>query len=90
MRVKLNNMKKRKLIKIYEFPVIVEKDKAGYFFASVPSLQGCYTQAKTLEEVLRNIKEVIKLHLKDRLVLGEPIPKVKPVSLSSIEVEVKV
>ena len=83
-------MRKRKLIKIYQFPVIVEKDEAGYFFASVPSLQGCYTQGRTLEEALKNIKEVIELHLKDRLALNEPIPTMKPVSLSSIEVKVKV
>ncbi len=83
-------MKKRKLIKIYQFPVIVEKDEAGYFFACVPSLQGCYTQGKTLKEVLRNIKEVIELHVEDRLANKEPIPLVKPVSLSSIEVRVKV
>lgn len=81
-------MKKKKIIKLYEFPVVVEKDEAGYFFASVPSLQGCYTQAKTLEDVLREIKEVIKLHLQDRLTLDESIPRVKPVSLSSIEVGV--
>lgn len=83
-------MKKRKLVKIYEFPVIVEKDEAGFFFASVPSLQGCYTQGKTLIEALKNIKEVIELHLKDRLASKEPIPTIKPVSLSSIEVKVKV
>ena len=83
-------MRKRKLLKIYQFPVVVEKDEAGYFFASVPSLQGCYIQARTLEEALRDIKEVIKLHLKDRLVSGEIVPIMKPVSLSSIEVEVKV
>ena len=83
-------MRKRKVIKIYEFPVVVEKDKAGYFFALVPSLQGCYAQGNTLEEALKNIREVIKLHLKDRLASKETIPIIKPVSLSSIEVKVKV
>ena len=83
-------MRKRKVIKIYEFPVVVEKDEAGYFFASAPSLQGCYTQGTTLEEALKNIREVIKLHLKDRLASKEVIPIMKPVSLSSVEVKVKV
>jgi predicted RNase H-like HicB family nuclease len=83
-------MKKRKIIKIYEFPVVVEKDEDGYFFALVPSLQGCYTQGTTLEEALKNIRDVIKLHLKDRLASKEAIPIMKPVSLSSVEVEVKV
>lgn len=82
-------MGKRKLVKIYEFPVVVEKDEAGYFLATAPSLQGCYTQGKTLEEALKNIKEVIELHLEDRLASKEPIPVLKPVSLSTIEVKVK-
>lgn len=81
-------MKKRKLLKIYEFPVIVEKDEEGYFFALAPSLQGCYAQGKSLEEALLNIKDVIKLHVKDRLDSNETIPSTKPVSLSSVEIEV--
>lgn len=81
---------RKKVTKIYEFPVVVEKDRRGYYFASAPSLQGCYTQAKTLEEALKNIKQVIELHLEDRIVSNEPIPSLKPVSLSSIEVKVRV
>lgn len=51
-------------------PVIVEKDEDGYF-ASCPSLQGCYTQADTYEEILENIKDAISLHIEDRLLSGE-------------------
>ncbi len=28
-----------------EFHVIIEKDKAGFFVATVPELRGCHTQA---------------------------------------------
>jgi predicted RNase H-like HicB family nuclease len=83
-------MRKKRITKIYEFPVIVEKDKAGYYFALVPALQGCYTQGKSLEEALKNIREAIKLHLRDRTALKEKIPILKPVSLSSVEVKVKI
>ena len=75
-------------MKIYEFPTIIEKDANGYYFAYVPSLQGCYTQGKTLEEALRNIKETIELHLEDRKARVEIIPIRKPISITSIEVEV--
>ena len=82
-------MKKTKRVtKSYELPVVIEKDQAGYFFATAPDLQGCYTQGKSLEEALTNIREVIELHLADRMALGEQIPRRKIVSLSSLEVTV--
>ncbi len=30
-----------------EFNVIIERDADGYFVASVPTLKGCHTQAKS-------------------------------------------
>jgi predicted RNase H-like HicB family nuclease len=44
-----------------EFWVIVEKDSDGYFVASVPSLPGCHTQAKSLDELMERIQEAIEL-----------------------------
>lgn len=78
----------KKAFKIYEFTTVVEKDGAGYFFAYVPSLQGCYTQARSLEGVLKNIKEVIELHVEDRKRRAERVSERKPVSITSIEVRV--
>jgi predicted RNase H-like HicB family nuclease len=54
----------------FTLPVIVEKDEDGYY-ASCPSLQGCYTQADTYEEILENIKDAISLHTEDRLLSGD-------------------
>jgi len=79
---------KKRIAKIYEFSVVIEKDEKRYFFAYVPSLQGCYAQGKSLSEALANIKEVIELHIGDRIAENEPIPKRRPVSLSSIEVKI--
>jgi predicted RNase H-like HicB family nuclease len=50
--------------------VVIEKDKDGYF-ASCLSLQGCYTQGDTYDEVIANIRDVIQLHLEDRGENGE-------------------
>jgi len=66
-------------------PVIIEKDKDGYF-AFCPDLQGCYTQGDTYEEVLSNIEDAIRLHIEDRLENGEPIPVSEMVSLTTLEV----
>lgn len=46
-----------------EFTVIIEKDEDGYYVAEVVELPGCYTQAKTIEELERRIKEAIKAYL---------------------------
>ncbi len=43
-----------------KFGVVVEKDEDGYYVASVPELPGCHTQAKTLDEVMKRIKEAIR------------------------------
>ena len=52
----LNNMNR-------EFNVVIEKDADGYFIASVPSLRGCHTQAKSLDVLIERIKEAIHLCL---------------------------
>lgn len=46
-----------------EFSVVIEKDKDGYFVASVPTLRGCHTQAKSHDELMKRIKEAIELCL---------------------------
>jgi len=43
--------------------VLIEKGEDGYFVASVPSLKGCWSQGKTREEALENIREAIELYL---------------------------
>ncbi len=46
-----------------EFNVIIEQDSEGYFVASVPSIRGCHTQAKSLDELAERIREAIELCL---------------------------
>ena len=46
-----------------EFTVIIEQDEDGWLVGSVPSLRGCHTQARNMEDLLENIKEAILLCL---------------------------
>jgi predicted RNase H-like HicB family nuclease len=46
-----------------EFSVVIEKDEDGYFVASVPALRGCHTQAKSLDVLMKRVKEAIELCL---------------------------
>lgn len=46
-----------------EFNVIIERDSAGYYVATVPSLKGCHTQAKSLDKLMQRVREAIELCL---------------------------
>jgi predicted RNase H-like HicB family nuclease len=48
---------------IREFNVVIERDEDGYFVASVPELRGCHTQAKSLDVLMKRVKEAIQLCL---------------------------
>ncbi len=66
-----------------EFTVLIEKDEDGYYVAEVPDLKGCYTQGKTVEEVLKNIKEVIGLCLEAE---KDEVPQKEFIGVQKIEV----
>lgn len=74
-------------MKGYNFSIIIESDKDGYF-AFCPELQGCYSQGGTYEEAMGNIKDAVRLHVEDRIKSKESLPKLDSISLSTIEVAV--
>ena len=47
------------------FPIIIEKDEDGWYVAVNPSLEGCYSQGKTIEEALKNVQEATELCLEE-------------------------
>lgn len=51
---------------VRQFDVVVERDSAGYFVATVPALPGCHTQAKSLDKLMERIREAIELCLEVR------------------------
>jgi predicted RNase H-like HicB family nuclease len=46
-----------------EFNVVVERDREGYYVASIPELPGCHTQAKSLDDLMERIREAAELCL---------------------------
>ena len=54
-------MKKR-----YQLPIFVEKDEDGFYVVECPVFSGCYSQGKTIDEALKNIREVIGLCLEEK------------------------
>jgi predicted RNase H-like HicB family nuclease len=61
---------------------MIEKDEDGLYVGEVPQLRACYTQGRTLDELLENIKEVIKLCLEEEDI--DPLSKFVGVQMVEI------
>ena len=57
----------------HQFNVVVEQDAEGNFVASVPTLPGCHTQARSLDELMSRIREAIELCLEEQGDSPEPL-----------------
>jgi predicted RNase H-like HicB family nuclease len=73
-------------MRMVRLPVVITRDEDGYYLAEVPILKSCFTQGKTREEALANIKDVIRLCLEGMAEAGEPIPE--EFTLEQVEVTV--
>ena len=69
----------------YEYVVLIERDEDGLLVASVPSIQGCHSQAKTMPELLKRIQAAIKVCLKADRKIPKPL---KFVGLQEVRVAV--
>jgi predicted RNase H-like HicB family nuclease len=58
---------------VYRFLVIIEKGHQGYG-AYAPYLPGCVAVGDTQEEIEKNMREAIVMHLQEMLEDQEPIP----------------
>ena len=56
-----------------EFYVVIERDEDGFYVGEVPGLRACYSQGKTIDELLENMKEAILLCLEEAG--EEPLPE---------------
>ena len=57
-----------------EYLVVVEKGKSSYG-AFVPDIPGCVAAGETRREVLKLIREAIKLHIEVLREAGQPVPE---------------
>jgi len=71
--------------KIYDFVVLIEEASDGTFIAKVPAIQGCYTQGKSIPQVMERIKEAIQVCLEAE---NFESPKTTFVGLQKVQVKV--
>lgn len=48
-----------------KYRVVFERDESGWWVVSVPTVQGCHTQGRTLAEGRRRIREALGLFVDD-------------------------
>lgn len=52
-------------MKNFNFTVYIERDEDGVFIGSIPAIPSCYAQGKTQEDMLKNLREVLRLCLRN-------------------------
>jgi len=52
-------------MKNLNFTVYIERDEDGVFIGSIPTIPSCYAQGKTQEDMLKNLREVLRLCLRN-------------------------
>ena len=65
-------------MKFYSFEIVIEKEPEdeGYLAYS-PSLPGCFSNGKTIEEAKRNIREAVQRTWQSLLSHRQPIPQLE-------------
>ena len=46
-----------------KFTVVIERDETDFYVATVSGLPGCHTQAKTLDTLMKRVREAVELCL---------------------------
>ncbi len=69
---------------VLDFTVLIEQDEDGVYVATVPELDGCYTQGKSLQEVLDRIKEAIEVCLESD---KEDVNHMKFIGIQKVQVK---
>ncbi|TAL19895.1 type II toxin-antitoxin system HicB family antitoxin [Patescibacteria group bacterium] len=65
------------------FAVYIEQDEDGVYIGSIPLIPSCYAQGNTEEEMLTNLKEVLRLCLRN--IDHESLEKTKFVGIHNLE-----
>jgi predicted RNase H-like HicB family nuclease len=63
-------------MKFYTFEIVVERELEDEGYAAYsPTLPGCFSNGRTIEEAKRNVREAIRQHIETLLAHGQSIPQ---------------
>ena len=71
---------------LINFPVyLTQESENDLYRANVPCIKNCSTTGRTMEDALQNVKETIRIVIKEKLAKGEVIPK--PAALETYQAD---
>lgn len=77
----------KKIRKVQRFTVVLERDEDRFYVASIPALQGCHTQGRSLDQAMRRIREAAELWLEvNRDRRGGSLPTLDLVGVQQLEI----
>jgi len=47
-------------------PIIIEQDEDNVYIVSCPAFKGCHSYGNTIEEAMKNLREVIEIYLEEQ------------------------
>ena len=62
----MTQVKVKNLYRGRQLPLFMEKGEDGFYVVECPLFEGCYSQGKTIDKALNNIREVIELILEEK------------------------
>ena len=75
-------------MRVLNFRVLLKKETEGGYTVFVPTLPGCITYGKNVDEAMKMAKEAIKLYIESLIDHGDEIPVEKNMLESMITVEI--
>ena len=69
--------------------IVLEKGEDGYIVVHCPALKGCWSQGKTEQEAVKNIKEAITLYFEPNADFLKPAPDHKVLEVAVPETPLK-
>ena len=57
-----------------EYVILIHRAEEGGYWGEFPGLPGCYTQAATIDKLLKRAPDAIESHLDALQYFGHPIP----------------
>jgi predicted RNase H-like HicB family nuclease len=63
-------------MRFFNFEIVIEKETENQgYYAWSPTLPGCFSNGRTIEEAKRNMREAVTQHVASLLDYGDPVPQ---------------
>lgn len=63
-------------MRFFNFEIVIEREAEDESYSAYsPTLPGCFSNGKTIEEAKRNIREAIQQHVATLLAHEQPVPQ---------------